>query len=78
MVEIVSDVNSDPKVLGGKPILTGHRIAISQLLGQLAGGMTLAEIQEGYHLTDDEIHTILANAALHSISSYQIDIKKIV
>jgi len=63
MVEIVPGVISDPEVLGGKPILTGHRIAISQLLGQLAGGMTLTEIQEDYQLTEAEIQTILAYAA---------------
>jgi uncharacterized protein (DUF433 family) len=64
MVEIVPGVVSDPEVLGGQPILKGHRIAVSQLLGQLAGGMTLAEIQDDYQLTDEEMQTILRYAAV--------------
>jgi uncharacterized protein (DUF433 family) len=64
MVEIVPGVVSDPEILGGKPTLKGHRIAVSQLIGQLAGGMTLAEIQDDYQLTDEEMRTVLAYAAL--------------
>ena len=63
MIEIVPGVISDPEVLGGQPILEGHRIAVSQLIGQLAGGMTLLEIQEDYQLTDGEMQTILRYAA---------------
>ncbi len=63
MVEIVPGVVSDPEIMSGQPILKGHRIAISQLLGQLAGGMTMAEIQDDYQLTTQEMQTILAYAA---------------
>ena len=50
--------------MGGQPILKGHRIAVSQLLGQLAGGMTTTEVQEDYQLTLEEMQTILTYAAL--------------
>ncbi len=63
MQEIAPGVISDPDILGGRPTLKGHRIAISQLMGQLAGGMSVAEIQDDYELTDEEIQTILAYAA---------------
>jgi uncharacterized protein (DUF433 family) len=62
MQEILPGIVSDPEILGGRPIVKGHRIAVSQLLGQLAGGMTLQEIQEDYQLTDAEMQAMLAFA----------------
>lgn len=64
MIEIVPGIISDPTIMSGQPILQGHRIAVSQLLGQLAGGMSLSEIQEDYELTQVEMQTILTYAAL--------------
>lgn len=61
--EIAPGVISDPEILGGRPALRGRRIAISQLVGQLAGGMTLDEIQDDYQLTDEEIHALLGYIA---------------
>ena len=63
MQEIAPGIVSDPQVLGGLPSVKGHRIAVSQLIGQLAGGMTLQEIQEDYQLTDQEMQAILMYAA---------------
>ena len=63
MQEIAPGIISDPEILGGCPIVKGYRIAVSQLLGQLAGGMTIQEIQEDYELRDEEITAILAYAA---------------
>lgn len=63
MQEITQGIVSDPEILGGRPTLKRHRIAASQLLGQLAGGMTLQEIQDDYELTDEEIVAVLAYAA---------------
>ncbi|MDE3228746.1 MAG: DUF433 domain-containing protein [Chloroflexota bacterium] len=57
--DITPGVISDPEVLGGRPILRGRRIAISQLVDQLAGGMKLNEIKDDYQLTDEEIHALL-------------------
>ena len=36
--ELSPGIISDPEILGGKPTIKGQRIAVSQLLGQLAGG----------------------------------------
>ena len=56
---ITPGVISDPDILGGRPILQGRRIAISQLVDQLAGGMTLADIQDDYQLSDEEMRALL-------------------
>jgi uncharacterized protein (DUF433 family) len=64
MKEIAPGIVSDPDILGGRPIVKNHRIAVSQLLGQLAGGMTVQEIQDDYELTDAEMQAVLAYGAL--------------
>lgn len=64
MQEIAPGIISDPEILGGCPIVKNHRIAVSQLLGQLAGGMTVQEIQDDYERTDAEILAVLAYSAL--------------
>ena len=61
--EIFPGIISDPAILAGRPVLKGHRLAVSQLLAQLAGGMTLQEIKANYALTDEEITVILRYAA---------------
>lgn len=60
MREVSPGIISDPAILGGRPVIRGHRIAVSQLVGQIAGGMTLREVQEDYALTDNEMQAVLA------------------
>ena len=62
MIELSPGIVSDPEIMGGRPIIKGHRIAVSQVLGQLAGGMTAREIQEDYMLTDAEMQAVLTYA----------------
>lgn len=57
--DTASGVISDPAILGGRPVLRGRRIPVSQLVDQLAGGMTLDEIQSDYQLSDDEVRALL-------------------
>ena len=61
--EITPGVISDSEILGGRPVLRGRRIAVSQLVDQLAGGMTLSEIQDDYQLSDDELRALLGYIA---------------
>ncbi len=61
--DITPGVVSDPEILGGRPVLRGRRIAISQLVDQIAGGMTLAEVQDDYQLSDEEIRALLGYIA---------------
>lgn len=54
----------DPKILGGKPILKGTRIAVEFVLELLASGMTADEIVREYpHLTKQDVRTVLSYAA---------------
>lgn len=54
----------DPKILGGKPILKGTRIAVEFVLELLASGMTTDEIVREYpHLTKQDIRAVLSYAA---------------
>jgi uncharacterized protein (DUF433 family) len=54
-------ISVDPKVLVGKPVIKGTRIAVELLMELLANGWSYQQILSNYpHLTEDDIH-----AALH-------------
>jgi uncharacterized protein (DUF433 family) len=61
--DITPGVISDPEILGGRPVLRGRRIAVSQLVDQIAGGMSLGEIQEDYQFSDEEMRALLGYIA---------------
>jgi len=63
-LEIAPGIVSNPAIMGGRHILNGHRLAVGQLLAQLAGGMTLDEVQADYQLSDEEMTAILNYRAL--------------
>ena len=49
---------------GGRPCIRGMRIAVADVLGWLATGMSHAEIRADYpELTEDDIRACLAYAA---------------
>jgi len=55
---------SDPNVLFGKPAIRGTRIAVEQILDELAGGTSIEELVEEYpRLTREAIYAVLAFAA---------------
>lgn len=57
-------IMSNPNILFGKPAIEGTRIAVEQILAELAGGMTFEELLEEYPtLTPDAIYAALAFAA---------------
>lgn len=57
-------ITSDPKVLFGKPAIRGTRIAVEQILDELAGGTTIDQLLEEYpRLTREAIYAALAFAA---------------
>lgn len=54
----------DPKILVGKPVIKGTRIAAEFVVDLLGRGWTVAQILRAYdHLTSEDIQACLAYAA---------------
>ena len=54
----------DPKVLVGKPVIKGTRIAVEFVVDLLARGWTVAQVLEEYdHLTREDVQACLAYAS---------------
>ncbi len=57
-------ITIEPGKRGGRPCIQGTRIAVSDVLGWLAAGMTHEQILSDYpELTEDDIRASLAYAA---------------
>ncbi|HKH97331.1 MAG TPA: DUF433 domain-containing protein [Beijerinckiaceae bacterium] len=57
-------ITMEPGKRGGRPCVRGMRIAVADVLGWLAGGMSHDEILSDYpELTEDDIRATLAYAA---------------
>lgn len=60
-------ITLEPGKRGGRPTIRGMRIAVAEVLGWLAAGMTHEEIIGDYpELTEDDIRACLAYAAEES------------
>jgi uncharacterized protein (DUF433 family) len=59
-----NQINSDPDMLGGKPVVRGTRLAVDFILGLLADGWTEQEVLENYPtLTPEGLRAVFAYAA---------------
>jgi uncharacterized protein (DUF433 family) len=57
-------ISLDPKVLVGKPVVKGTRIAVEFVVELLANGWTTEQILQEYdHLTPEDIRACLAYAS---------------
>lgn len=57
-------INIDPKVLVGKPVIKGTRIAVEFVVDLLGRGWTAEQILQEYdHLTPQDIQACLAYAS---------------
>jgi uncharacterized protein (DUF433 family) len=56
-------INIDPKIMGGKPVIKGRRIAVEVLVGALAGGMTVEEVCEEWAVSPEDVRAALEYAA---------------
>lgn len=64
MQQLLDRITLDPAVRSGKPVVRGTRIAVSDILEYLAGGMPDAEILEDFpDLDQDDIRAVLIFAA---------------
>jgi uncharacterized protein (DUF433 family) len=54
----------DPRVLAGKPVIKGTRIAVEFVVGLLARGWTTEQVLREYdHLTAEDVQACLAYAS---------------
>lgn len=54
---------SNPKILGGKPIIVGTRISVELILDRIASGMSVKDILKDYpHLTTKQIQAAISYA----------------
>ncbi len=52
----MSRIQIDPKICHGKPVITGTRVLVSNILGALAGGDTIEMILEDYpNITKEDV-----------------------
>ena len=56
-------VERDPKRLNGAWTFGNTRLPIWTVFENLAGGSTIQEITENFHVTDDQVRTVLAHAS---------------
>ncbi|HEY7020262.1 MAG TPA: DUF433 domain-containing protein [Ktedonobacterales bacterium] len=61
-VEVFPGVTVDPAVVHGRPVVAGTRVPVEAVVGALAGGSTLEEVAEDYHLTSEQIRAALGYA----------------
>ena len=58
--QLLSRITADPRVMAGKPVVRGTRLAVEYLVKLLAHGATAAEILDEYKgLTADDIAACL-------------------
>lgn len=58
-----TQIISDPKILGGKPIIAGTRISVELILDRISSGMSIKEILKDYpHLTAKQIQAAISYA----------------
>ena len=60
----------DPRICHGKPVIRGTRGLVSTLLGALAGGDSMENIQEDYKVTKEDIAAAVEFAK--DASEYQV------
>jgi len=56
-----TQIVSNPKILGGKPVIAGIRISVELILDRVASGMDIKEILGDYpHLTAQNIQAAIS------------------
>ena len=57
-------ISVDPGICGGRPVITGTRVRVTDVLEMLAGGVDASEIAEDFpYLSEDDVRAALAYAA---------------
>ena len=71
----MAEIVVDEKKRFGKPIIKGTRIAVDEVLGALAGGMTYEEIGKEYGINKDGVLAALKYAT-EIVSEEQVGLVK--
>lgn len=61
--EIYPGVTVDPNIVHGKPVITGTRVLVAQIVGHLAAGDTIETVCDAYDLTLEQVRAALGYAA---------------
>jgi uncharacterized protein (DUF433 family) len=57
-------ISIDPAVCGGRPVIAGTRVRVTDILEMLAGGATVAEIVSDFpYVAEEDVRAALAYAA---------------
>ena len=48
-------ISLDPRICHGKPTIRGTRVLVSTLLGALAGGDSMEQIQQDYQIAKEDV-----------------------
>ena len=57
-------IESDPQILGGKPIIQGSRLSVETILENMASGYTLEDLLDAYpFLTPEDVTAAIEYAA---------------
>ena len=61
---VYEQIEINPNIMFGKPVIKGMRITVEQILRKMAGGMSINDILRDHpHLTPDSIYAAAAFAA---------------
>ena len=63
-------VEITPKKLGGVPVLTGTRLKIAQILGEIADGSSIAKIARDFDLDREKLANLLRGIAIQFDRSF--------
>jgi uncharacterized protein (DUF433 family) len=61
--KLASGITSDPRVLGGKPVVERTRVPVAVVVGSLAAGDSIDDVCRSYRLTHAQVRAALAYAA---------------
>lgn len=72
-----AQIVSNPKILGGKPVIAGTRISVELILDRIASGMSIEDILKDYpHLTAKQIQGAVSyarNLVIRKSTPYKVN-----